>query len=196
MSNVAANESAAERARVRAWMKRAEKPSDWKGRDQGDPRRVAELRVLLEWVNDMLAAASSPHRQLPPWWDDEYRRGRMLQLQAGTRGAVSLSTALAADLDVALRQQLLGPDALEELLGYTDADGAFTPGLAGLTPQERDAIWYSLDLGEDGRPRSLSAIRDLMDRRRNRRYGLPLAIESVEQYLSRGRVKLRKMLAA
>ena len=175
-------------------MRQVDRPADWRGRDQGDVRRTPELRVLLEWINDMLAAVNAPHRVLPPWADDEFRRGRMLQLQATSRGAVSLSHVPVADLDTALRRQLLGPDALEELLGYTDAAGHFVPGVAGLTPQERDAVWYSLDQGDDGRPRSLSAIRDLMDRRRSRRRGIPLALETVEQYLSRGRVKLRGLL--
>jgi hypothetical protein len=188
----------------------ANKPADWKGRDaggiiserqsrhhwsqQGELHiRLAELKVLLEWCDDMLAAVAAPHRQLPPWSADEYRQVRMAQLQEAARGPVGLSAdRLPPDLDEAVRVALLGPDLLDAVLGYTDLEGAWVGGLAGLTPPERDAINYWLTPNEAGEVRSAEEVRDLMDQRR-KRFGMPMAIETVEAYLSRGRSKIRRL---
>lgn len=188
----------------------ASKPPDWKGRDSGgiiserqsrhrwDQQgelhiRLAELKVLLEWCDDMLAAVAAPHRQLPPWNSDEYRQARRAQLEEAARAPIGLSAdRLPPDLHEAVRKALLAPDALDAVLGYTDLEGAWVGGLAGLTPPERDAISIWLSPNEAGEVRSATEVRDLMDRRR-KRFGLPMAIETVEAYLSRGRAKIRRL---
>lgn len=128
-----------------------------------------------------------------------------LRVHAEAEGRVSLSgDQLPVALDPELRRRLIGPSVLDEILGYVDDDGHDVLGLAELTPPERDAVefWLSSpsdeELGaraQDSREpcrRSAREVRDLMDRRRRRR-GLPLAIETVEGYLSRARGKLREL---
>lgn len=153
------------------------------------------LRLLAAAIADALAGRP---------WDGPIMQSVWLRVQAEAEGRVGLNGRnLPAWCDPALRRALVGPSALDLVLGYTNDGGEDVIGLAELTPPERDAVewWLSppssveleaRDESETGDPwhRTAHEIRDLMDRRRRRR-GMPLAISTVESYLSRARGKLR-----
>ena len=129
-----------------------------------------------------------------------------LRVSAEAQGHVGLNgRSLPAECDEQLRTALLGSSGLDLVLGWTDDEATWHPGLADLTPPERDAVelWLSppgqaeLEARQpsespDAWHRTYREVRDLMDRRRRRR-GMPLAIETVENYISRARGKLRRL---
>lgn len=139
------------------------------------------------WAAD-IADALAGHALGGPIWQSTW-----LRVQAEAAGRVSLAgEQLPVSVDPELRRELLGENPIDQIIGWTERNGTFIPGLAGLTPYERDVVFYSLDLGDHGERRSAREINDLMERRRGRR-GAPLALETVEQYLSRARAKLRAL---
>jgi hypothetical protein len=196
---LAVDDAADEAARIRRWVKTAERPSNWKGRDTGnmmgavDLDTRADLVTIRAWVEAVLAAVDSPVWAISQWATDAYweQRRQIVLSQAQSRVGLS-ADQLPPELDADVRRALLGPDVTEVVLGYVERQGGFVPGLAGLTAPEREAMSYWLEPNEAGYIRKPEEIRDLMDRRRGRR-GLPLAIKTVENNLSNARAKLRAL---
>jgi hypothetical protein len=128
-----------------------------------------------------------------------------LRVTAEAEGRVGLNgRELPAEVDDDLRRALLGPSALDLVLGYVNAHGEDVVGLAGLTPPEREAVefWLSppgqdeLEARQEGEStdpsrRTAREVRDLMGRRR-RRHAALLAIKTVQNLLSSARGKLRR----
>lgn len=154
------------------------------------------LRLVAAAIADALAGRP---------WDGPTMQGVWLRVVAEAEGRVGLNgREIPGHWDPELRRALIGPSALDLVLGYTDDQTDWHPGLAALTPPERDAVEYWLSPpgqqelearlpGESSDPshRTAREVRDLMDRRR-RRHGMPLAIKTVQNHLASARGKLRR----
>ena len=83
------------------------------------------------------------------------------------------------------------PDPIRALVGGPDGRGRWRPGLAGMTPSEREAYWLHLH------GLSRAAIALSLAPQRRRRFGREgaLPLDTVSKYLWRARVKLRKVFA-
>lgn len=169
----------------------------------GEDSVLAHLAYVLRWIEAALGSADAPGRwREAAWAADEYREHVLALIVANAGGNVGLAANFVPpDLDRELRQELLGPDVEDLVLGYAERSGEWVTGYAGLTEVEAEAFRYSLEQrGENchqpdrehrGGMRCLVEVRDMVDRRRGRK-GMPLAVTTVENRISAARSKLRR----
>lgn len=83
------------------------------------------------------------------------------------------------------------PDPIRALVGGPSDRGRWRPGLAGMTPSEREAYWLHLH----GLSRASIAL--ALTPQRRKRFGREgaLPLDTISKYLWRARVKLRKVFA-
>jgi hypothetical protein len=148
------------------------------------PRQAPNLAWIIAWIEAALA------------WGDTAHGSGMAQFELAwsrllARYDADLNEDVPAWVATETRGQLLGPDALDFVLGYIDRDGEWIPGVAGLAEPEREAIQFWLEPDPIfGARRTTEQVWQLMTRRKGHRRGERLAYATVEQYLSRARGKL------
>lgn len=161
---------------------------------------ASEFRLLLAWIDSVLECPADQRAA-----DARYEsalRAEEARLQARLSSA---ERYLPAETPAELRALFGQPRAVQSLLGWWDGD-QFTTGLAALTEREAEALMLLLvpiaDVDDAGGvwyrpPEPWEIARDMgYGSRRQRRNGMPLAVETVDRYLRDGRWKLRRLFGA
>lgn len=169
----------------RRWLRSASSPPHLLG--------VSEFRLLQAWIDAYLHHLGAPLQEVVtedgrriwvnPAAEAEYQSA-VLRALAEEAGEFSVDR-LPVPEQLRPLFALPNPQGIHAILGHWE-DDVWHPGLAGLSDRECEALWlYMHDL-------KLKDIRDTMDRRRGR-FGLPLALATVESYLARARGKLLRL---
>jgi hypothetical protein len=196
-----------ERAELQDWLEHAFAQA--RGRDSGHYLASPEVRLLRDYIDAYLDHLEAPlvmvfDEQRDDWVPhnpaaEAQWHSALLREEAWSQGKLAVAEKWRDQLSPELLEvfTLLPPEGMEKLLGHKlDQAPFWEPGLAGLTEREAAALGHQLGMETASNPtaeaQQLWEIRLAMAPQR-RRQGEQLTLETIRNYLSSARAKLRNL---